>query len=910
MISQRKVIISLAFLFSATASMASSSAIDYRNDFRQSADLPIAEYLDVSDISIRTELLLEGIFNKTDDRWYTVPAGVNNYFRYNSADRSLYNKDWKDRWGQTLFFDVAFRPTEWFSAQFGLEFIGDYASRYWMTVNNPHRMFNDSEIFPKFSWNTAKVEVHNDWAKLAYNRNQAHYNWQYEGDMFNIYQAHSDPYNDLRVTGRTVPEWWQLNMKGQAGDIELQYGEPIVDYKEGFYLKYKEIFGSNFNFFYADHVIPYGKEGERMRTAEVSTDFNISGSTLQLGAMYRPFRINEEYDYVDSEVPAGQGTNGSKYVIKQDKTTMADAFGGSAKLSVPKSLWFDMVTAKITYQGLSAGNKQQIDAGVQQALSESLTGALNYMYRKPLLRAVPATASSYGPDLTTARGFSQPFWVWWRNPSTGWDNRETDEFVFTFTYDPTPDTWFYLYEPNTIEEWNLNPQEDSLVTFASQIKLTRYLGGTDKQIYRNENDEIVWENFSGNPVYGAFPSDRYLGSFYFLTRMFFEDVEVLYDFEVGEDVATLSAPYTHQEAFLKEITGYFKTNLGVNVAPYKFKIGYAKDAWGPEDWNKNFGATYDELYYAQISRDFSKCMTLGIDYVAGRKTDTVVLKNIDGDLDSRNELGSFDEVRIFARFVFDALFKFGNNERVEKDEIPPTVELSLDPEVIIPSKGQKTTIYPLAEDENGIATWEIKLLNKSSMVVYSFNGRGNPPESVKWNGKDFENRYLPDAVYDVQLIVSDTFGNTSKSNICKVKLLTPEIKLDETERGLKLTFASKVLFDFDKTDIKESADKVLKEAVRILNSYVKQNISVEGHTDSYGSDDYNQRLSERRAESVADYLIREGVDKNRITTVGFGEKNPVATNKTSSGREQNRRVEILILKEDQGKTDTVEYNLQ
>jgi outer membrane protein OmpA-like peptidoglycan-associated protein len=132
-----------------------------------------------------------------------------------------------------------------------------------------------------------------------------------------------------------------------------------------------------------------------------------------------------------------------------------------------------------------------------------------------------------------------------------------------------------------------------------------------------------------------------------------------------------------------------------------------------------------------------------------------------------------------------------------------------------------------------------------------------------------------------------------------VKLLTPEIKLDETERGLKLTFASKVLFDFDKTDIKESADKVLKEAVRILNSYVKQNISVEGHTDSYGSDDYNQRLSERRAEAVADYLIREGVDKNRITTVGFGEKNPVATNKTSAGREQNRRVEILILKEDQ-----------
>lgn len=103
------------------------------------------------------------------------------------------------------------------------------------------------------------------------------------------------------------------------------------------------------------------------------------------------------YDYVDSEVAVGQGTNGSKYIIKQDKTTMTDALA-TAKLSIPKSLWFDMVTAKFTYQGLTAGNKQQIETGVQEGITESLTGSLNYMYRKPLLRAVPATASSYGPD--------------------------------------------------------------------------------------------------------------------------------------------------------------------------------------------------------------------------------------------------------------------------------------------------------------------------------------------------------------------------------------------------------------------------------------------------------------------------------------------------------------------------------
>lgn len=891
------------------------SAVEPRGDFRQTPGFVDAEYLDVYDVAVRAEIMFEGIFNKKGDGWYTTPHLMNNYFRYDSTDRNLQDQDWKDHWGQTMWLDVAFKPATWASAQFGLQFIADYASRYWTTVNHPHRMFDESQIIPKFSWNTAKAEIHNDWAKLQYNRNQFHYHWGYEGDLFNIYQAETDPYNLLQITGRAVPEWYQLNMEGKAGNIELQYGEPITDYKQGFYLKYKDIFGSNLNFFYVDHEIPYGDEGERMRTAELSTDFNVGGSTVELGAKFRPFRIGDTYDYVDSVVAKGTGTNGTDLLIKQDRVSMSDAFGGAVKVSIPNSLWFDVVTAKYLYEGISAGNKQQLNLSVQQAITPELTGHFAYMRQKPLLQAIPARASENGPDLVTARGPNQPFWVWWRNPQTGWDNRETDEFTFTFTYDPTPDTWFYLYEPNVLDTWNLNPEEDALLTFAAQAKLTRYMGGTDRQVYRNEYGEIVWENYSGYPVYGALPTKRYLGSLQFLTRIFFDDYEVIYDFEVGEDPATLSSPYTSQEVFLKEITGFFKTNLAINTGPYKFKCGYGKDTWGPDDWHRDFGATYDEVYYAQISREFTKCIIAGVDYVGGRKNDLYVVKKIDGIKESRNELGTFDEVRTYIRLIFEGLFKFGTKPRIEKDETLPTCSLSLDPDVIMPSKGQKTTLYPLAHDENGIATWKITLLDKNSKIVYSFDGLGECPESVKWNGKDFENRYLPDDVYDAQLTVSDTFGNIAKSNICKVRLITPELKVETTDRGLKLSFSSKVLFDFDKTNIKPSADKILREATRILNSYIKQDLSIEGHTDSYGSDEYNQGLSERRAKSVANYLIKLGVDKNRISTVGMGEKYPVATNKTAAGRELNRRVEILILKKDTEnnkteKVSNVEYNLQ
>ena len=874
------------------------SAVEPRHDFAQTPGFVDAEYLDVYDIAVRAEVMFEGIFNKKGDYWYTTPHVMNNYFRYDSSNHYLQDQDWKDRWGQTMWLDVAFKPATWASAQFGLMFISDYASRYWMPVNHPHRMFDTGAIIPQFSWNTAKAEIHNDWAKLQYNRNQFHYHWGYEGDLFNIYQAETGPNDLLMVTGRAVPEWYQLNMEGKAGDFELQYGQPITDYKQGFYLKYKNILGSNLNLFYVDHEIPYGDEGERMRTAELSTDFNLSGSTLQLGAKFRPFRTGDTYDYV-AERNVTNGTNGTDLLIKQDRTSIGDAFGGAVKLSMPNKLGLDFITLGYLYEGISAGNRQKADIAVQKAFTPSFTGHFAYMWQQPLLQAVPARArKGGGPDLLTPRGPNQPFWVWWRNPQTGWDNRETDEFTFTFTYDPTPETWFYRYEPNTLDAWNLNPEEDALVSFAAQIKLIRYMGGTDRQVGRDEYGEIVWENYSGLPVCGALPTDRYLGSLVFLTRLFLDDYEVIYDFEVGEDPATFSQSYTGQEVFLKEITGFFKTNLAINKAPYKFRIGYGKDVWGPNDWHRDYGSSFDEVYYAQISREFTKCIIAGVDYVGGRKTDYYVVKKIDNVKNVRNELGTFDEVRTYVRLIFDGLFKFGTKPRIEKDETIPTCSLSLDPDVIMPTKGQKTTLYPLAHDDNGIATWEIRLLDKNSKIVYTFNGLGECPESVKWNGKDFENRYLPDDVYDAQLIVSDPFGNIAKSNICQVRLITPELKVEATDRGLKLSFSSQVLFDFDKTNIKASADRILREATRILNSYVKNDISVEGHTDAYGSDEYNQGLSERRARSVANYLAKLGVDRNRMTEVGLGERYPIATNKTAAGRELNRRVEILILKRD------------
>ena len=123
----------------------------------------------------------------------------------------------------------------------------------------------------------------------------------------------------------------------------------------------------------------------------------------------------------------------------------------------------------------------------------------------------------------------------------------------------------------------------------------------------------------------------------------------------------------------------------------------------------------------------------------------------------------------------------------------------------------------------------------------------------------------------------------------------------ETARGLIVNL-SDVLFDVDKDTLKPGAREKLARIAGILGSHPDLRIEIEGHADSTGSEDHNQRLSERRAESVRAYFGQQGIGKAVVAAVGFGESRPVATNGTAAGRQQNRRVEIIVSGESIGRT--------
>lgn len=102
-----------------------------------------------------------------------------------------------------------------------------------------------------------------------------------------------------------------------------------------------------------------------------------------------------------------------------------------------------------------------------------------------------------------------------------------------------------------------------------------------------------------------------------------------------------------------------------------------------------------------------------------------------------------------------------------------------------------------------------------------------------------------------------------------------------------------VNFDFNSFEIRPDARPVLDQAALLLNENPSVDVRVEGHTDSVGSDEYNQALSVQRAEAVYRYLVNRGVAPERFTVEGFGKSNPIASNETESGRAQNRRVELI-----------------
>lgn len=143
-------------------------------------------------------------------------------------------------------------------------------------------------------------------------------------------------------------------------------------------------------------------------------------------------------------------------------------------------------------------------------------------------------------------------------------------------------------------------------------------------------------------------------------------------------------------------------------------------------------------------------------------------------------------------------------------------------------------------------------------------------------------------------VTGAVIGNQMDKQAKEIENQLPDAKVKRVGEGIEVELSEKVLFDFNQSSLTDDARSNLDKIITVLHKYPDTNIEIQGHTDSVGSDSYNQGLSVKRAKSVFKYLKSKDIADARLTTRGFGEGAPKYSNETDDGRAQNRRVEFLI----------------
>lgn len=144
-------------------------------------------------------------------------------------------------------------------------------------------------------------------------------------------------------------------------------------------------------------------------------------------------------------------------------------------------------------------------------------------------------------------------------------------------------------------------------------------------------------------------------------------------------------------------------------------------------------------------------------------------------------------------------------------------------------------------------------------------------------------------------VIGGVIGNKMDKQAKEIEAALPGADVERVNEGIKVTLNEQVVtFAYDSSALSATAQSNLDKLAKVLRDNPDTNINIYGHTDSRGTDEYNQGLSERRANSVRQYLISRGISSTRLFAMGVGEREPVATNDTDAGRAQNRRVEFAI----------------
>ncbi|MGC8770579.1 MAG: gliding motility-associated C-terminal domain-containing protein [Brevinematia bacterium] len=289
----------------------------------------------------------------------------------------------------------------------------------------------------------------------------------------------------------------------------------------------------------------------------------------------------------------------------------------------------------------------------------------------------------------------------------------------------------------------------------------------------------------------------------------------------------------------------------------------------------------------------------------------------DGMLD-RNQRIPDGIYRASVTFDYASGNRITTNTSIVADSTPPQSIVTITPEVFTPDGDGEDDIMFINLDLNDLTdvrNWQIRIFKigekKTDLTIFkTFNGRGKGKTLIQWDGTGDDKEDLVEAVQDYmfELSLEDEVGN--KTNITRE--FTTGVLVERTPEGLRIRVSS-ILFAFDRATFVGDYQKPLNRIIFILRRIMSSperygltknfKIEISGHTDDVGGDDYNQKLSERRAKAVYDYLVKNDIDPSLLTFVGYGKSRPykiikqgMSKEKIDEYRSRNRRVEFFIRK--------------
>jgi OmpA-OmpF porin, OOP family len=186
------------------------------------------------------------------------------------------------------------------------------------------------------------------------------------------------------------------------------------------------------------------------------------------------------------------------------------------------------------------------------------------------------------------------------------------------------------------------------------------------------------------------------------------------------------------------------------------------------------------------------------------------------------------------------------------------------------------------------------LAEQSALTARAVAAEGQARDEIERLAAERESIQLEARERDLAL--TERRAEQAESELEALRQQLAELEAIQTARGLELTLGD-VLFEFDSDELTPGGMQRLARLAEVLQASPAHSVLIEGHTDSVGDPDYNLGLSERRANAVQDFLIMQGVEPTRIVAHGYGQEFPLAPNDTEAGRQQNRRVEVVILEE-------------